>query len=301
MDGVAGVQALLDAVQRRDGQVVRSGRRLRGDRRRAVDAGGPDQRGRRLERRAQRRDRDGRAALPARRRRCHDPLRRREAPRRPRAPPAPASGPAAPRRAHEPPRRGIGRMAGALPRRVQRHGRRRHPRPLLPRQRRESGSSSSTAAEASRSRATTRAGWSRSSPAWRTSRSRPTRGSERSPASSSGCAWAPRRDRRKARPALRRTNSSSPRPTTRRPPQRELEIAIPPGPRLGDQVIEVAGPAQGLRRPPADRGPDVLPAALRHRRDHRAERGREDDAVPDARRPGDARRRHHRRSATRSR
>ena len=38
---------------------------------------------------------------------------------------------------------------------------------------------------------------------------------------------------------------------------RELEIAIPPGPRLGDQVIEVERPAQGLRRPAAHRGPDV--------------------------------------------
>ena len=51
------------------------------------------------------------------------------------------------------------------------------------------------------------------------------------------------------------------------------------------------GPAQGLRRPAAHRGPDVLAAAGRHRRDHRAQRRRQDDAVPDARRPGGARRR----------
>jgi hypothetical protein len=69
------------AVQRGHGEVVRPGRRLRGDRRRAVGARGPDQRGRRVEPRAERRHRDGRAALPARRRRRHDALGRREAPR----------------------------------------------------------------------------------------------------------------------------------------------------------------------------------------------------------------------------
>ncbi len=53
---------------------------------------------------------------------------------------------------------------------------------------------------------------------------------------------------------------------------RELEIAIPPGPRLGDTVIEVDGPAQRVRRPAADRGPDVLAAAGRDRRHHRRQR-----------------------------
>ena len=51
------------------------------------------------------------------------------------------------------------------------------------------------------------------------------------------------------------------------------------------------GPAQGLRRPAAHRGPDVLAAAGRDRRDHRPQRRRQDDAVPDARRPGGAGRR----------
>ena len=43
---------------------------------------------------------------------------------------------AAPRRADQPSRRRVGRLAGASPRRVQGDRRRRHPRPLLPRQRR---------------------------------------------------------------------------------------------------------------------------------------------------------------------
>ena len=60
----------------------------------------------------------------------------------------------------------------------------------------------------------------------------------------------------------------------------ELEIAIPPGPRLGDVVIEAEKPAQGLRRPPADRGPRLHAAARRHRRRHRPQRRRQDDALP---------------------
>ena len=60
------------------------------------------------------------------------------------------------------------------------------------------------------------------------------------------------------------------------------EIYIPPGPRLGDLVFEVAGPAQGLRRPAADRRSVVQAAAGRHRRHHRPERRRQDDAVPHA-------------------
>ena len=79
-----------------------------------------------------------------------------------------------------------------------------------------------------------------------------------------------------------------------------VQIHIPPGPRLGDKVIEASEPAQGLRRPPADRGPVVLAAAGRDRRRDRRQRRGQDDAVPDDRRRGAARRRHARPSATRS-
>ena len=64
--------------------------------------------------------------------------------------------------------------------RVHGHRRRDHPRSLLPRQRRRAGSSSSTAARASRGRATTRAGSSRRRPASRSRRSRPAPASARS-------------------------------------------------------------------------------------------------------------------------
>ena len=72
----------------------------------------------------------------------------------------------------------------------------------------------------------------------------------------------------------------------------QVEIYIPPGPRLGDIVVE----ARGLRKGYGDLllMDDVtftLPAR-RHRRRHRPERRRQDDAVPDDHGPGAARRRH---------
>ena len=51
-------------------------------------------------------------------------------------------------------------------------------------------------------------------------------------------------------------------------------------------------PAQGLRRPPADRGPDVLAAARRDRRRDRPQRRGQDDAVPHDHRLRAARRGH---------
>ena len=51
------------------------------------------------------------------------------------------------------------------------------------------------------------------------------------------------------------------------------------------------GTAQGLRRPAADRGPLLHPAARRDRRRHRPQRRGQDDAVQDDHRPGAARRR----------
>ena len=68
----------------------------------------------------------------------------------------------------------------------------------------------------------------------------------------------------------------------------QVEIYIPPGPRLGDIVVEARGAAEGLRRPAADRRPDLHAAARRHRRRDRPERRRQDDAVPDDHRAGEA-------------
>ena len=91
----------------------------------------------------------------------------------------------------------------------------------------------------------------------------------------------------------RRLRAAARRGERRQAHERELEIAIPPGPRLGDQVIEV----KDLRKAYGDKLliEDLtfsLPKAG-HRRDHRRQRRRQDDPVPDDRRPGAARQRQH--------
>ena len=72
----------------------------------------------------------------------------------------------------------------------------------------------------------------------------------------------------------------------------KAQIKIPPGPRLGGMVVEVEGLSQGVRRPPADRRSLLQAAARRHRRRDRPERRRQDHAVQDDHRPGEAGRRH---------
>ena len=59
-----------------------------------------------------------------------------------------------------------------------------------------------------------------------------------------------------------------------------LQITIPPGPRLGDQVIEAEHLRKGFGDRLLDRRPDLQPAPRRHRRRHRPERRRQDHAVP---------------------
>ena len=69
-------------------------------------------------------------------RRRHGPLRRRAPPRRAVQAAAEQARPAAARRAHQPPGRRERAVAGAAPGRLRRRRPRRHPRPVLPRQRR---------------------------------------------------------------------------------------------------------------------------------------------------------------------
>ena len=75
------------------------------------------------------------------------------------------------------------------------------------------------------------------------------------------------------------------------------EIYIPPGPRLGDVVVEARGLKKGYGDNAPDRRPRLHAAARRHRRRHRTERRRQDDAVPDDQRRGEAGRGHAARSA----
>ena len=70
----------------------------------------------------------------------------------------------------------------------------------------------------------------------------------------------------------------------------QVEIHIPPGPRLGDVVIEAKDVSKGFGDRLLVRGPLVLAAARRDRRRDRPERRRQDDALPDDRRRGEARR-----------
>ena len=78
----------------------------------------------------------------------------------------------------------------------------------------------------------------------------------------------------------------------------QVQIHIPAGPAARRQGDRGRRRAQGLRRPAADRGPVVLAPARRHRRRDRRQRRRQDDAVPDDRRRGAARRRRRSGSAT---
>ena len=127
--------------RRRDARAARSLQRarrqlLRRDRRRVRPHPGAHRRRRRLEPGHTARYSHGRAASTPGRRRRNEIVGRRAAPRGA-VPAAPErSRPAAARRAHEPPRRRVGRLARAAPRGLQGHRRGRHPRPLLPRQRR---------------------------------------------------------------------------------------------------------------------------------------------------------------------
>ncbi len=60
----------------------------------------------------------------------------------------------------------------------------------------------------------------------------------------------------------------------------DLEIYIPPGPRLGDVVVECQGGQQSLRRQGPLRECEFQPPQGRHCRSDRSERSRQDDDVP---------------------
>ena len=94
------------------------------------------------------------------------------------------------------------------------------------------------------SRATTRPGSSRSRRGSRSRRSRALRGSARSHASSSGSAQARARATRSRRRASARTRSCFADEQNVR--LDKVEIHIPPGPRLGDVVIEADGVSKGF-------------------------------------------------------
>ena len=240
MDGVAEVQALIDqynAVMAKwsdpDADYEAIGAEQSGAR-------GPDQRGRRVERRAQRRDRDGRAPLPARRRRRHHALRRREAARGARAgccSSTPTCCCSTSRPTTSTPSRSSGSSASSTSTAARSS---RSPTTATSSTTSPSGSSSSTAAGASRSPATTPAGWSRSSSAWRASRSRPTPAQRTLARELEWVRMGAKARQAKGKARLSAYEQLLAEANDAKRTERELEIAIPPGPRLGDQVIEVA-------------------------------------------------------------
>ena len=299
-DGVRELRDLLDRFNAISRRVRRARRRLRRAARRA---------GRRCRSRSTattpgrstRRStaRWTRCACPEGDRDVDDALGRRAPPRRALPAAALLARPAAARRADEPPRRRVGRLARALPRRVQGHGRSPSPTIATSSTTSPAGSSSSTAARASRSRGTTRRGSSRSR---RGSRSRRRQESARRRTLAARARVGPHEPEGAARQVegAPRAPTRSCSPRTQNVKLDRVEIHIPAGPRLGDVVVEAERRREGLRRPAARRGPDVLAAARRHRRRDRAERRRQDDALPHDRRRGAARRRRARASATRS-
>ncbi len=68
----------------------------------------------------------------------------------------------------------------------------------------------------------------------------------------------------------------------------KASFPIAPGPRLGEHGGRGRRAVESLRRPAPDRRSVLQAAAGRHRRRHRPERRRQDDAVQDAHRQGEA-------------
>ena len=253
-DGVAETKALLDRFNELAANYSEETRR--GVRRHP----GQDRRRRRLEPRHAAGVRDGRPApAPAGRRGGH-PLRGR-APARGAMPAAAARArTAAARRAHQPPRRRVGGLAGAAPGRVQGGTSWRSPTTATSSTTSPAGSSSSTAARASPTRATTRAGSSRSRPAW-PRRSARRRARQRTIAAE--LEWVrtnPKGRRTKSKARLARYEELV--AEERNVKLEEVQIHIPPGPAPGREGAHRDQLSQGLRRPPADRGrcPSTCPA-----------------------------------------
>ena len=199
------------------------------DRRRDGEAAGRDRRQEPVGARLPGRSRDGRAALPAGRRRRHQALRRRAPPRR--AVPAAArpAGPAPARRADQPSRRRVRALAGRPSAQLSGRDPDRHPRPLLPRQRHRLDSRArprpghSLPGQLHRlARRRSRSGWSRRA-------ARRPRTSARSRASRSGS--RPRRapGRRNPRRATSATRNCSPRRPRSRPRPRRSSSRWPSG------------------------------------------------------------------------
>ena len=225
---------------------------------------------------------------PPPRRARRQPLRWRAPPRRAVQAPAPAALAAAARRAHQPPRRRVGAVAGEPPGVLPRRRPGRDPRPLLPRQRR------------------------RVDPRARPRQDPPLRGQlldvprdQEGPPQDRGPEGRQARQDARARArvgALQRQGppdqeqlaSGALRGDGRRgrpdAQDRHLRDQHPGRPAPRRHRPRGARPGEGLRGPHPHPRPLVHAAARRHRRRDRPQRCRQDHAVPDDHRPGEARR-----------
>ena len=284
MDGVAAVQSIIDRYNEvmamwaePDADYDKIGAA-------AGRARGQDRRRRRLEPRAQRRDRHGRPALPARRRRRHARCRAASGAAS-RCAGCCSAGPtcccSTSRPTTSTPRASTGSSSSC---RTTRAPSWRSPTTATSSTTSPSGSSSSTAAAASRSRATTRRGWSRSRSAW-PARSR--RNEARRRTLERELEWvrmAPKARQAKGKARLAAYDKLQAEAEAARGDDQPAGDRHPARPAPRRHGHRGRRPAQGLRRPAADRGPLVLAAAGRHRRHHRPQRRRQDDAVQDAHR-----------------
>ena len=264
------------------------GELFRRDRRRDDGAAGPDRRAEPVGPRHPGGAGDGCAALPAGRRRGHQAVGRREAPRGADASVAVEARHPAARRADQPSRRRKRRLAGALPEGVHRL---RHPgdaRPLLPRQpHRLDAGIGSRPGRSLQGQLLGLAG----------AEGQARRGRE------VGRGRPPEADQPRARVDPRFAQGAAGQVQGARHRLRQAGRAG--GARGGRQgvVLDRAGAAprrdggrgrravEVLRRPAPHRRAVLQAAAGRHRRRHRPQRRRQDDAVQDAHRQGEARRR----------
>ena len=266
-DGVRELRDLLDRFNVDLRELRRARRRLRFAARRAGGGAGSDRPPRRVGAGVPARPCDGRPPRPGRRAGREHAVGRRAPARRPLPAVALGAGSAAARRADEPSGRGIGLLAGALPRRLQGNRRRGHARSLLPRQRRRvdprarpgprhplSGQLLGLArAEAG---APSSGGEDRiCTPPHARARAR--MGASRAARAACQVEGASRRLREAARGRAEREAR----------PRRDPHPARPPPRRRGHRR---EGRLEGLRRPPPVRGPRVLAAACGHRRRDRA-------------------------------
>ena len=217
-------------------------------------------------------------------------LGRRAPPRR--AVPAAArpAGAAAARRADQPSRRRVRALAGRPSARLSGRDPDRHPRPLLPRQRHRLDSRARSRPAAFPTRATTRPGWCRSRSGWSRKAARTPRTSARSQREQEWIAASPKARQAKSKARYERYEDLLKKANEKQ--TQTAQIVIPVAERLGQNVVDFEGPAEGLRRQPADRRSHLQAAARRHRRRHRPERRRQDHAVPHDHRAGEAGRRH---------